>query len=128
MRHVWPRLIAVQRAAIEAIMQFAKAISAMRYAYEDRWSRRDERLHIAHGHLKRCNRSAARLQLPEGLLFCAAQDARRKYGDMGVGVGVCRMQITPHFLDEDASRTANIRHGRIQKANHEAFIIAAPPR
>jgi len=50
----------------------------------------------------------------------------RKDGDMGVGVGVCRMQITPHFLDEDAGRTANICHGRIQKANHEVVIIAAP--
>jgi len=38
------------------------------------------------------------------------------------------MQITPHFLDKDAGRTANVSHGRIHETNHEALIIAAGSR
>jgi len=60
------------------------------------------------------------------LFFSAAQGPGRKDSDVGVSVGVCGMQIAPHFLDEDTGRTPYISHGRIQEANHEALIIAAP--
>jgi hypothetical protein len=60
-----------------------------------------------------------------GLFFGAAEGAGWENGDVGVSVGMRRMQIAPHFLDEDTSRTANIRHGCIQEANHETVIIAA---
>src|SRR5271169_5507819 len=40
------------------------------------------------------------------------------------------MQFTPQFFYEHASRTADVSHGRIHKAHHEAVIIptGAPPR
>ena len=42
---------------------------------------------------------------------------------MGIGMGVRGMQITPHFFDEHASRTADVSHGRVHEAHHEELII-----
>jgi hypothetical protein len=106
-------------------VQLAEAVGTVRYPDENRWSCRDEGLYVAHCDVEWCDRTACRPEVLDGLFFGAAEGAGGKNSDVGVSVGVRRMQIAPHFLDEDTSRTANIRHGCIQEANHEALIIAA---
>ena len=123
--HVRPRFIAMQGSAIEPVVQFAEAVGAVRYSDENRWGYRDEGLYVAHCDIEWYDRTACGPEVLNGLFFGAAEGAGGKKGDVGVSVGVRRMQIAPHFLDEDTSRTANIRHGCIQETNHEALIIAA---
>ena len=122
-RHVRPRFAELQCTPVELVVQLPDAVGAMGYADKHGRCRRDEGFHIAHSHLERSDLAAHFFQLPDGLFFRAIQRAGRKDGDVGIGMCVRGMQITPQFFYEHASRTADVSHGRIYKAHHEVFII-----
>src|SRR5215470_893212 len=100
-------------------MQFAKSICAVSYPDEDGRSRGDKGLHVSHGHLEWGGCVTCQPKLMDSILFGATKHSGRKDGNVGVSVSVCGMQITPHFFNKNTDRTAYIRHGRIQEANHE---------
>src|ERR1019366_3621981 len=58
MRHIRPRLLIVQRAPVEEIVQFAHPIGAARHAQEDGGSDRDKALHVPHSDFEGCDRLA----------------------------------------------------------------------
>ena len=81
--------------------------------------RRNERFHVAHGHVKRRHGLADRRELLDRRFLRTSEKSRRKNGNMGIGVGVCRMEVAAHFLYKNARGTADIGNGRVHKARHE---------
>ncbi len=114
-RHIRPGLAELQASDVELVVQLAHAISAISHSKKNRRGGRNKTLHVAYGYVEWLRGCADFLQDLDRVFLTSHQRARRKDGDVGVGVGMRGMELPSQFFYEYPHRVAYVRNSGVLK-------------